>query len=220
MANKVAIASIKSTLGFLAALVISMAVEVAVTLGAAFWHRTKAAGQDLIAKYILRQKPIQLEESVTSSFRERLEEHKARRNFLAKASYRHYSGEEKKSYEFRIYYQELAESVATIAAVSMLVVEGSLAPDVACARLFASLASELFADVFVWSILEREGYFLCNVTFNWSPALLFALNFIVIMASIAITIGHEMVAIFASVPNATIAGRGNFSNTSVANGSL
>ena len=32
MANKVAIASIKSTLGFLAALVISMAVEVAVTL--------------------------------------------------------------------------------------------------------------------------------------------------------------------------------------------
>ena len=202
MANKVAIASIKSTFGFLAALGISMAVEVAVTIGAVFWHRTKAAGQDCFTTYVLRQKPVNVDDA-TQSFKVKSEERKARRSVLGKAAHRHYSEEEKKRYEFRIYYQELAESVATIAAVSMLVVEGSLNLDVACARLFASLASELVADVFVWSILEREGYWLCNVTFNWSPSLLFALNFIVIGASIAITVGHEMVAIASVVPNAT-----------------
>ena len=125
---------------------------------------------------------------------------------------------DRKSYEFRLYYQELGETVATIAGFSSLIIDRSLSLGDGMARMVAALVAEYIADVIVWTVLEREGYYLCNVKYRISSFRVSSLIFAVICSVLMVSIGDDLIAMQA--PNVTevgidlISNRSNMSNMS------
>ena len=96
--NKVAIASISSNLGFLAAVAISVVVEAGVILGAVIWHRSKAMAADTVKKHVLdslNMDSVRVEDAAIAAARVSSKEYKARRSYLQKAAYRHFNANEK-----------------------------------------------------------------------------------------------------------------------------
>ena len=113
---------------------------------------------------------------------------------LKKAAHRHENANDKKRYEFRVYYEELGESVATMVAFGTLIAAGELQPAEGLARLAFALACEYFADLGVWTMMEWDGYNLTNVVYRSSPARIGALVFMVLAALATVEVGNEMVA--------------------------
>ena len=118
-----------------------------------------------------------------------------------KAAHRHENANDKKRYEFRTYYEELGESVATTVAFGTLIAAGELQPVEGLARLAFALVCGYFADLGVWVMMETDGYYLTNVVYRFHPARIGALVFIVACGLISVELGNEMVAM--AVVNAT-----------------
>ena len=64
MVNKFAIASIASNYGFVAAVGISLLIEVGVILGAVIWHRNKAVAQDTVMERFFGSAKIEDEDAI------------------------------------------------------------------------------------------------------------------------------------------------------------
>ena len=95
--NKVAVFSIASTGGFLAAVGASALIESALVCAAVIWHRSKGVAVNTLKENVLSfQARISDEASASAN-----ESNVANRRFLEKAAYRHATENEKKGYEFR-----------------------------------------------------------------------------------------------------------------------
>lgn len=75
------------------------------------WHRNKAAAAQQLKKSVLRVESEKIEADARPSMRVRFFERKSRRSFLKKASHRHFGANEKKRYEYRVFYEEFGEIV-------------------------------------------------------------------------------------------------------------
>ena len=82
---------------------------------------------------------------------------------LTHTTRQHDNANDKKRYEFKTFYQELGESVATTVALSVLTASGELQVADGLARLALALCCEYVADLGIWWWLELEGYNLTNV---------------------------------------------------------
>lgn len=133
-----------------------------------YWHRSKQVGGKIVEESMNRGlKTIsKLKRTFT---REEIEEITGKRQkdkkrqltetkIFKKASHRHASADEKKRYEFRIFYEEFGEILATFTAFTVIVLADKLTLEEGAFRLLASLAMEYCADCLVWTILETESY--------------------------------------------------------------
>ena len=190
LANKVAIARITSTYGFAGTMALSFAIEVLGRAAVLWWHRNKVAAEEVVTDGMTGSTIIPVvtsDESPNRTPRRRVKS-------LKKAAHRHENANDKKRYEFRVYYEELGESVATMVAFGTLIAAGELQPAEGLARLAFALGCEYFADLGVWVMMESDGYNLTNVVYRFSPARIGTLVFIVALGLAGIELGNEMAA--------------------------
>ena len=187
LANKVAIARITSTYGFAGTMALSFVIEVMGKAAVLWWHRNKMVAEQVVTKRTMTGSTISPETTSNESPSRRTES-------LKKAAHRHENANDKKRYEFRTYYEEFGESIATIVAFGTLIVKGELQPADGLARLAFALSCEYFADLGVWVMMESDGYNLTNVVYRFSPARIATPVSMVVVALAGVEIGNEMVA--------------------------
>ena len=171
---------------------LSFAIEILAKAAVLCWHRNKNRVEDE------GKRMMATGVSIIPSSDDAAETAESRmlrsRPSFNKAAHRHDNANDKKRYEFRVYYEELGESVATMVAFGTLIAAGELQPAEGLARLAFALACEYFADLGVWVMMESDGYNLTNVVYRSSPARIGALVFNVAAGFAAVEIGNEMVA--------------------------
>ena len=187
-------------------MVLSTFLEIVVMWVSMAWHRSKAAAANVVKVRVLGIESTRASVDDSESTRRRSELKKLRRSIVSKASYRHDNANEKKRYEFRAFYVQFGETISTISACSFVVLAGYLPLLEGAVRLFSSFAMEYLAHSVVWFILEREGYFLCNVSQDLCSASGAARTFAAVFITVASLTVHEsgnhVVAILAT-SNAT-----------------
>ena len=182
IANKISIARIASPSVFAGTMAVSLAVEVISKAVAMVWHRNKEKiAQDVKDLASEGKAAVQEPEVRTAS------------SSFKKASHRHDNANDKKRYEFRIYYEELGENVATLAAFGVLIATRELEVAGGLARLAFALLCEYIADLGVWSILELDGYYLTNVEYRFSLSRIATVAFALLVALSAVQVGEVMV---------------------------
>ena len=197
LVNKVAIAQITSTYDFIGTMALSFAIEVLGKATVMWWHRNKAVVKDTVRQSTKSIIPSSddAEPADPSGMPMRAPARApARPPCFAKASHRHANGNDKKRYEFRIYYEELGESIATMVAFGALIGTEKLQPADGLSRLAFTLVCEYIADLVVWVMVELDGYNLANVVYRFSSARIGALVFAAISALVSVELGNEMVA--------------------------
>ena len=211
--NKFVIVSISSFSGFLFSTITSLAVEVGTSQAAMYWHRGKGAAVNIIRKSISSSSESKVaDDSVDLEKREQL---KRQSQYLDRAFLRHLNASDKKRYEFRYFYMELAESIASVAATCFVVGAGFLSPVEGVIRLSITLGIEFVSDIFVWHILERDGYILANCVARLTTCRMVASVFGVCASLACIMSGQMLAGMRAAVVNGTAVAIGgvNGSNT-------
>ena len=182
LTNKAAIAQTANIYAFVITVLLSLSAQVVAKIATMAWFRHKTVLVNKVAWYFVPRKE-NVEQNREESFK--------------KAGHRHKDANDKKRYEFRVYYEELGESVATMVAFGVLIMNGTLEPAEGFARLAFALFAETLADVGVWKILECDGYYIANVVYRFSIRRVGAVVAFVVAGLTMIEVGHGLVVISA-----------------------
>lgn len=113
------------------------------------------------------------------------------------------------------FYMELAECVSSVSAALFVIVMGTISPRQGLFRLSIALAMEFISNVFVWGILEREGYILANCVARLTTHRLVVVVFAACGGLVCCLSGNLLAAMYTPVVNGTavaVGGNGTEAN--------